>query len=125
MYGAKPPDAVNVWLPLGARETVAGEMDAPAVTVTVLVATLPSESVARTTSVALPVGPAMYAPVLVARVAPEAFVASDQVQPAPLPPDAVNVWLPLGASDTVAGEMDAPALTVTLAVAVFPSESAP
>ena len=54
---------------------------------------------------------------------PDAFVDSDQVYPVPLPPEAVNAWLPLGGKVAVAGEMVTPAVTVTLRVAVFPSES--
>src|SRR5512137_640024 len=57
------------------------------------------------------------------RAPPDGLAESDQVKPLPLPPDAVNAWLPLGATVAVAGEMAIPAVTVTLRVAVLPSES--
>jgi hypothetical protein len=54
---------------------------------------------------------------------PEALVASDQVKPVALPPEAAKVRLPLGGVEAVAGEMDTPAVTATLRVAVLPRES--
>ena len=54
---------------------------------------------------------------------PDAFVDSDQIYPVPLPPEAVKAWVPRGGTVAVAGEMVTPAVTVTLRVAVFPSES--
>src|SRR5687768_12781833 len=95
----------------------------PAVTVTFLVAVLPSESVTRTTSVTPPVEPAVYAPVPAPMEPPELFVWNDQVYPVALPPLAEKDWPPLGATLALAGEMLTPAPTVTFTVAVFPSES--
>jgi hypothetical protein len=118
-----PPAAVNVWLAFGASVTADGVIDTPAVTVTLTVAAFPSESTTWTTSVTLPVEPAVYWPLAESIVPPEALVASDQTNPASLPPLAVNVRLALGASVAVDGEVDTPAVTVTFTVAVFPSES--
>ncbi len=54
-----PPLAVKVRLPLGGVEAVAGEMLTSAATVTLRVATFPSESTTWTMSVTPPVGPAV------------------------------------------------------------------
>jgi hypothetical protein len=86
-------------------------------------ATLPSESVARTTSVTLPVEPAAYAPVEALMEPPEAFVAIAQEKPEPEPPLAEKATLPPGEADALAGEMETPAVTETLRVVVLESES--
>jgi hypothetical protein len=91
-------------------------------TVTLAVALLPSKSVAWTTS--MPgVAPAVYAPVLTSMVPPDGLVGSVQAYGGPLPPLALKVWLPRGATLAVAGAMEMPAPTVTLRVVVLPSES--
>ena len=118
-----PPDALKLRLPRGATVAVAGVIVRPAVTVIVAVALFPSESVTRTTSVVPAVDPAVYAPVVPLTLAPEPFVVSVYVNPLPLPPDALKLWLPSGATLAVAGVIVTPALTVIVAVALFPSES--
>jgi hypothetical protein len=118
-----PPAAVNVRLALGASVAVAGVIDTPAVTVMLTVAVFPSESTTWTTSVTLPVAPAVYRPLPESIVPPESLATNDQAYPLALPPAAANVQLAFGASVTDAGEIDTPAVTVTFTVAVFPSES--
>jgi hypothetical protein len=119
-----PPVAANVSAPRGGVVAEGGEtIETPAVTVTLRVARFPSESVTCTTSVTVPVGPAVYAPVVGSRVPPDAFVANDHAYPAPLPPTALNDSVARGATDAAGGEIETPAVTLTLRVATFPSES--
>jgi hypothetical protein len=70
------------------------------------------------------VAPAVYAPVPPLIDPPEAFVDSDQVKPVPVPPLAVNVWLPRGGTFAVAGEMVTGASTVVAGEVVAAAESA-
>ena len=56
-------------------------------------------------------------------LAPEALVASDQVKPVPLPPEAVKAWLLPVDTLAVAGVTETPAVTVMLRLAVLPRES--
>jgi len=118
-----PPEALKVIRPPGETLAVAGEIETPGPTATLRVATLPKESVTWTTSVTLPVGPAVYSPVAGTIVAPEASVASDQMKPLPLPPEAPKMRLPLGGTLAVAGEIETPGPTATSRVATLPTES--
>ena len=119
-----PPDALKLCVPRGARLAVAGVIVTPAPTVIVADALFPRESVTLTTSVALPVDPAVYAPVVPFTLPPEPLVVSVYVKPVPLPPDALKLCVPRGARLAVAGVIVTPAPTVTVAVALFPRESA-
>src|SRR5579871_711397 len=118
-----PPEAVKVFDPRGATDAVAGLMLIPAPTLIVAVAILPSESVAVTTSVVLAVGPAVYAPEVELTEPPEPLTVSEKVRPVPLPPEAMKVFDPRGATEAAVGLMLTPAPTVTLAVATLPVPS--
>jgi hypothetical protein len=118
-----PPDALKLTAPFGVVLGVAGRMEMPAPTVTLTVAVLPSRSVTFTTSVTLPVVPAVYTPVVAITLPPEGADCMDQLKPEPLPPDALKLTLPLGVVLGAAGRMLTPAVTVMFAVAVLPSES--
>jgi hypothetical protein len=65
----------------------------------------------------------MYAPVDGSIVPPDPLVVSVNENPAPLPPEAVNVFVPRGVTDADVGLIDRAAVTVTVAVALLPSES--
>src|SRR5258706_7686156 len=80
-----PPLTEKLTPPRGADDAEPGEMERPAETATLFDAVLPSESVARTTSVTPPIAPAVYTP-LEFMPPPEALVDSHQPTPAPLPP---------------------------------------
>jgi|SRR6266567_2954691 len=116
-----PPVAPKLIAPFGGVLVVAEVIEILVVIVTLLVATLPRESVTCTTSVTPSVIPAVYVPFDALMLAPEALLASDQAY-APLPPLAVNVWRPPVASIEVPGEM-VRAVIVTVAVADAPFES--
>src|SRR5215471_12449915 len=118
-----PPEAVKPTLPRGATLTDGGLMVTAAPTATLAVALLPSESTTRTTSVTLPVAPAVYRPVDESIEPPEALVCSDQAKPLPEPPEAMNMTVPLGAAVAGEGTMTMPPPTETLVVATLPSES--
>ena len=84
-----------------------------------LVALLPTASVTVTTSVVPPVVPAVYRPAA-STLPPEPLVVSANEKPAPLPPDAVSICVPRGATVAVAGASATPPPTETLAVALLP-----
>src|SRR4051812_9679748 len=113
-----PPDGENALVPRGVTVALDGVTLTPAVTVMFAVAKLPSESVTFTTSVALPVRPAVYTPLT--SVPPEAFEVNTQAKPTPLPPDAAKVRVPPGGREPLGGERDRPAVTVMERVAVLP-----
>jgi hypothetical protein len=54
---------------------------------------------------------------------PEPLVVSVKLRPVPLPPEAVKVLVPRGATAAEVGLMLTPAPTVTVAVAALPSGS--
>ncbi len=117
-----PPDPLKARVPSGATLAEAGLIEIPALTVIVALALLPSASVTFTTSVVLPVAPAVYRP-LAFTLPPEPLVVSVYVNPVPLPPDPLKLLVPRGATVAVVGVMLTPALTVSVALALLPSES--
>ncbi len=117
-----PPLALKLRVPSGATLADAGLIETPAPTVMVAPALLPSASVTVTTSVVLPVAPAVYMP-LPFTLPPDPFVVSVYVNPVPLPPLAVKLREARGAAVAVVGEIVTPAPTAMVALALFPSES--
>src|SRR5262245_8646462 len=110
-------------LDFGVSVAVLGVIDTPAVTVTITLDVLLSESVAATTSVTFGVAPAGYAPELASMVPPDALVFSDHVMPLALPPLAMNASEPFGGVVGMAGLIARPPPTDTLTLATLPSES--
>jgi hypothetical protein len=104
-------------------EGAAGETVTPDVTVTFTVAVFPSESVTVTTSVTLPVAPAVYEPVPGSMLPPEGLAVSAKAKPVPLPPVAEKVRVPRGGVLLGFGLMLIPLPTFTVAEALFPRES--
>src|SRR3990172_6463911 len=118
-----PPWAVRRMVSPGFAPGSRGVMVMPAVTVTATVASLPIESTTFTTSVTRPFRPATYAPVDGSMLPPEALVASDQVNPASVPPEAAKLALPRGGTVTDPGWTVIAGPRSTAAFAELPSES--
>ena len=115
-----PPLAENATLPLGGAVGCAGTIDTPGPTWMATVAALPSESVARTMSVRLPVMPAVY--VLPVTLAPDGLSSRLSVKFVPVPPARTSTSASRGATSW-APEMLTPGPTVTVTVAVLPTSS--
>ena len=117
-----PPLAEKSMVPPTAIVGDAGVMPTAGPTVIVAVATSLIPSVAVTTSVVGPVGPAVYSPVAAAIDPPELLVVNVHVM-APEPPVVLKVSSASGATVTVAGKTARFGTTCTTAVAKLPRES--